>query len=133
MPLYHTLATKLRKLSLVEFACVKIVYIIFAMLVAGLFPDLLDVSGWAYLVLTLVAAAPLWVHLASFQGNIISKARQYLKHNDPAHQALTLISCFSFGLLLAVLFPLLAMGAWWVYILLMVAFAIAPASKVLFR
>ncbi len=80
------LSEKLRKFSLLDLMLVKLVYLFIGLLALSLYPKLVQVGWWFYLVLTLIAAFPLWIHLFSFKGSYLEKAEQYRNTNNPAYQ-----------------------------------------------
>lgn len=120
------LSNKLRKFSIIDFMCVKAVYFVFALFLVSLYPPLKWLSPWAYLILAVLAALPLWVHFAAAPGNFFEKSKHYLRTNTPSNQVLTLIYCFSIGALVAILLPILVSFSWWVYVLAMVVLGIKP-------
>ncbi len=133
MTTYQFLSKKLQKFTLVEFAMVKWVYITLGVLIASLYTPLLAVSGWAFLVITLLAGLPLIVYTLGFKGGIKQKCRQYLQNNNPSNQVLTLISCSFLGIAAAAFCPVLASYEWWVYILIMLILVAKPFNHVFLR
>lgn len=131
MNLYETLSQKLQKLSIADFIMIKWIYLFLGILLATAYHSVFYLSVWFYLILTVVAALPPLMFTLSFKGNIIEKTKQYLAHNNPSNQVLVLISCFSFGITVAVLFPILTGFHWYVYLILMLILAIKPLKKVL--
>lgn len=133
MKMYQYLSQKLQKLSLVDFACIKGVYVILGVLFVSVYPALLSISAWAYLLLAGVSAAPLVLFTLSFKGGLIQKAQEYLKYNNPSNQVLTLISCCSVGMVIAGVFPFIASAFWGIYFILMLLLASKPFFKVFLR
>lgn len=126
MTMYKFLSNKLQKFSVCDFRMVKGVYVILGLFIASLYVPVLGLSAWFYLIFACLAAAPLLMFAFSFEGDIRNKAEQYLKHNNPSNQVLTLVSCVNFGFMLAVIFPFLASWYWWVYLVLIVLLLIKP-------
>ncbi|MCL2468806.1 MAG: hypothetical protein FWF24_01040 [Alphaproteobacteria bacterium] len=133
MKAYQFLSQKLQKFTLVEFAMVEWIYIIFGVLVASLYRPLLVVSGWFYLFVTLIAAAPLLIYFLNFEGSLIQRARQYIAGNNPSNQVLTLLSCAFFGIAATAFFPILTRCDWWIYAGLMILLFIKPFTHLFLR
>lgn len=130
MSLYQFLSKKLQRFTPVEFVMVKWIYVVLGVLVASLYTPLFMVSGWAYLIITLIASIPLMVSVSQFKGNIHKKIKQYLQNNNPSNQVLTLLSCAFFGIAAAVFFPILASLEWWVYVVIIAVLIIKPFTHV---
>lgn len=130
--LYKKLSDKLRKLSIFDFLLIKCVYVIFGVLITAVYFPLVYISIWAYLILAAVATLPLVMFTTSFQGGMIDKAKQYLANNNPSNQVLTLISCTSIGIAIALFFPQLTGIRWYYYLALMLLFAVIPFKKAFF-
>ncbi|QIV94114.1 hypothetical protein [Allofrancisella frigidaquae] len=126
------LSEKLQKFTLVDLVLVKIVYLLVGLLVATSYFALSEVSWVFYLVMFLIAAMPLILHLFSFQGSYLEKARQYLKTNKPAYQVLLFFTQFFFGCMLVTLVPILSLVPWYIYLLLIMVFAIKPMRSNMF-
>lgn len=90
------LAEKLQQFSLLDIALVKIVYFLVGLLVATNYIVLTSVSWIFYLLMFLIAVFPIVIHLFSFEGSYIQKARKYLKTNKPSYQVLLFFSMFFF-------------------------------------
>lgn len=82
------LAEKLQQFSLLDIALFKIVYFLVGLLVATNYIVLTSVSWIFYLLMFLIAVFPIVIHLFSFEGSYIQKARKYLKTNKPSYQVL---------------------------------------------
>ncbi|ACD30401.1 hypothetical protein Q0N14_02030 [Francisella tularensis subsp. mediasiatica] len=126
------LAEKLQQFSLLDIALVKIVYFLVGLLVATNYIVLTSVSWIFYLLMFLIAVFPIVIHLFSFEGSYIQKARKYLKTNKPSYQVLLFFSMFFFACTLAVLIPALSLVPWYVYLILIVIFAIKPMRSNMF-
>ncbi|AIT09982.1 membrane protein [Candidatus Francisella endociliophora] len=126
------LSEKLQQFSLVDIALVKIVYFLVGLLVATNYLVLTNVSWIFYLLMFLTAAFPIVIHLFSFEGSYIEKARMYLKTNKPSYQVLLFFSQFFFGCMIVVLVPVLIIVPWYVYAILIVVFAIKPMRSNMF-
>ncbi|MBK2250380.1 hypothetical protein [Francisella tularensis] len=126
------LAEKLQQFSLLDIALFKIVYFLVGLLVATNYIVLTSVSWIFYLLMFLIAVFPIVVHLFSFEGSYIQKARKYLKTNKPSYQVLLFFSMFFFACTLAVLIPALSLVPWYVYLILIIIFAIKPMRSNMF-
>ncbi|EDZ90828.1 hypothetical protein [Francisella tularensis] len=126
------LAEKLQQFSLLDIALVKIVYFLVSLLVATNYIVLTSVSWIFYLLMFLIAVFPIVIHLFSFEGSYIQKARKYLKTNKPSYQVLLFFSMFFFACTLAVLIPALSLVPWYVYMILIIIFAIKPMRSNMF-
>ncbi|ABO46323.1 hypothetical protein [Francisella tularensis] len=126
------LAEKLQQFSLLDIALVKIVYFLVGLLVATNYIVLTSVSWIFYLLMFLIAVFPIVIHLFSFEGSYIQKARKYLKTNKPSYQVLLFFSMFFFACTLAVLIPALSLVPWYVYLILIIIFAIKPMRSNMF-
>ncbi|AEE87873.1 hypothetical membrane protein [Francisella cf. novicida Fx1] len=126
------LAEKLQRFSLLDIALVKIVYFLVGLLVATNYIVLTSVSWIFYLLMFLIAVFPIVIHLFSFEGSYIQKARKYLKTNKPSYQVLLFFSMFFFACTLAVLIPALSLVPWYVYLILIIIFAIKPMRSNMF-
>lgn len=131
MTLYQKLSNKLRRLSIFDFILIKWVYLTLGILLASTYPPLYYLSIWSYLILSLIAATPLLMLTFSFNGNLFEKAKQYLANNTPSNQVLTLISCASIGIALAIFLPILTQLRWYLYLIIMLLLALKPLLKVL--
>jgi hypothetical protein len=120
------LEAKLQRFSILDLSLVKSVYFVFGLLLCSLYPKLLMLNWWFYLILVVLCALPLEVHLFSQKGNLIEKMTAYLKTNNPSNQVLLFLSVFFFSAMIAVLLPFLTYAYWWVYVILMVCLAIKP-------
>jgi hypothetical protein len=126
------LSEKLQQFSLLDIALVKVVYLLVGFLVATNYLVLTMVSWIFYLVLFLIAACPIVIHLFSFEGSYIEKAHKYLKTNKPSYQVLLFFSMFFFACMIVVLVPALILVPWYVYLVLIVVFAIKPMRSNMF-
>lgn len=126
------LAEKLQRFSLLDIALVKIVYFLVGLLVATNYIVLTSVSWIFYLLMFLIAVFQIVIHLFSFEGSYIQKARKYLKTNKPSYQVLLFFSMFFFACTLAVLIPALSLVPWYVYLILIIIFAIKPMRSNMF-
>ena len=126
------LSEKLQKFSLADIMLVKGVYFLVGLLIVTNYLVLTMVSWVFYLVMFLIAAFPLALHLLSFEGSYIQKARQYLKTNKPAYQVLLFFSRFFFACMIVVLLPAAMLVPWYVYIVLIILLAIKPMKSNLF-
>ncbi|APC91067.1 MULTISPECIES: hypothetical protein [Francisella] len=126
------LAEKLQQFTLVDIALVKIVYFLVGVLVATNYLVLTTVSWIFYLLMFLTAVFPIVIHLFSFEGSYIEKARMYIKTNKPSYQVLLFFSQFFFACMLVVLVPILIVVPWYVYAILIVVFAIKPMRSNMF-
>jgi hypothetical protein len=123
------LSKQLQKFTLVDISCVKTVYFVFGLLIFMLYSRLAFVDWWFYGTLFVLCWLPLAVHFFSQTGTLIEKAQAFLGTNNPSNQVLLFLSTFFFAFMLCALMPVLASGAWWVYVVIMVAFAIKPLTK----
>ncbi|MBK2008850.1 hypothetical protein IB622_00445, partial [Francisella orientalis] len=82
------LSEKLQRFTLVDIALVKIVYFLVGLLIISSYSTLALVSWVFYLLMFLTAVFPIVIHLLSFEGLYIEKARKYLKTNKPLYQVL---------------------------------------------
>ncbi|MED7787444.1 hypothetical protein [Francisella sp. 19X1-34] len=126
------LSEKLQHFTLVDIALVKIVYFLVGLLIATNYLVLTEVSWIFYLLMFLVAVFPIVIHLFSFEGSYVEKARMYLKTNKPSYQVLLFFSMFFFACMLAVLIPALILVPWYAYVILIVVFAIKPMRSNMF-
>lgn len=126
------LSNQLRKFTLVDFVFVKSVYFVVGLFIYTLYPALASLGWWFYLILTILCALPLYVHLFSQTGNLLQKAHEYLKTNNPSNQVLLFLSLFFFASMMSSLIPVLVSGSWWVYVLIIVVLAIKPLTKTWF-
>ena len=132
MGLEQFLSGKLRRFSIVDIGFVKAVYFLFGLLVYSVYPPLAAPDWWLWLALGILTGFPLVIHFFSFPGGWFDKGRAYLESNSPALQVLLLLTQLFAAFLLADLLPVLASGAWWVYIGLIVLLAIKPMTKPVF-
>jgi len=132
MGLEQFLSGKLRRFSIVDIGFVKAVYFLFGLLVYSVYPPLAAPDWWLWLALGILTGFPLVIHFFSFPGGWFDKGRAYLESNSPALQVLLLLTQLFAAFLLADLLPVLASGAWWVYIGLIVLLAIKPMTKTVF-
>lgn len=128
MSLETFLSKKLQNFSLVDMSFVKLVYLLVAFLVFSLYPVLELLDWWAYLILAIIAALPLYVHIFSAKGSLIAKSKNYLKTNNPSNQVLLFLCMFFVGCMFCVLLPVLASYVWWYYVVAIVVLAIKPAT-----
>jgi hypothetical protein len=126
------LSGKLRKFSILDIGLVKAVYFLFGLLIYAEYPPLTEPDWWFWLVLAIVSGFPLVIHYFGFEGDLFEKGRAYLESNSPALQVLLLLTQVFAAFLLASLLPVLASGAWWVYVGLIVLLAIKPMTKTVF-
>ncbi|ASG68557.1 hypothetical protein fh0823_15980 [Francisella halioticida] len=126
------LSEKLQRFTLVDIALVKIVYFLVGLLVVTNYLVLTTVSWIFYLLMALMAVFPIVIHLFSFEGSYVEKARMYLKTNKPSYQVLLFFSQFFFACMLTVLIPALILVPWYVYVILIVIFAIKPMRSNMF-
>ena len=126
------LSEKLQKFSLVDIALVKCVYFLVGLLIATSYLVLTTVSWVFYTLMFLIAALPIVLHLLSFEGSYLEKARQYLKTNKPAYQVLLFFSMFFFACAIAVLLPAATLVPWYAYVVLIGLLAIKPMRSNLF-
>lgn len=126
------LSEKLQQFSLLDIALVKLVYFLVGLLVATNYLPLTNISWIFYLLMLLTAAFPIVIHLFSFEGSYIEKARMYLKTNKPSYQVLLFFSQFFFACMVVVLVPVLIVVPWYVYAILIVVFAIKPMRSNMF-
>ncbi|MDX2346145.1 MAG: hypothetical protein QNK11_04660 [Legionella sp.] len=123
------LSKQLQKFTLVDLSFVKSVYFVFGLLIFTLYSRLSFLDWWFYCILFVLCWLPLAVHFFSQDGDVLDKARAFLKTNNPSNQVLLFLSTFFFAFMLCVLIPALASVSWWVYVILMVALAIKPLTK----
>ena len=132
------LTGKLRKFSIVDIGFVKAVYFLLGLLVYSMrhFPPLViglaAPDWWFWLALGMVSGFPLVTHFYSFPGGWFEKGLAYLRSNSPALQVLLFLTQFFAACLLANLLPVLAAGAWWIYVGLIALLAIKPMTKTVF-
>lgn len=121
------LSSKLSRFSFLEYVLVMVVYFFFSLLITSFYTTLERIDWWFYLILVLICAFPLLVHLFSQPGvHFGEKFNSCLKNNNPSLQINLFFAVFFFAQFLIVLFPILAQGAWWIYVILIVIFAILP-------
>lgn len=120
------LEEKLQKFSVIDITFVKLVYFVFGLLIVSLYPKLLLLNWWFYLILTILCAFPLEIHLFSQQGSLLERMTAYLKTNNPSNQVLLFLSVFFFASMIACILPFLTYFYWWIYIILIVGLAIKP-------
>jgi hypothetical protein len=132
MSLESFLSKKLQRFSLLDMALVKLVYLIVSFLLFSLYSPLESLDWWAYLVLAVMAALPLYIHEFSVKGSLSEKLQNYLKTNNPSNQVLLFITMFGFGCMLCTLLPVLASYVWWHYVIVIIILAIKPATKNLY-
>jgi hypothetical protein len=132
MSIEQFLSGKLRTFSIFDIGLVKAVYFIFGLLVYSVYSSLVEPDWWFWLILTIVSGFPLVIHYFGFPGGLTEKGRAYLESNSPALQVLLLLTQVFAAFLLANLFPVLASGAWWIYVGLIVLLAIKPMTKTVF-
>jgi hypothetical protein len=120
------LESKLQKFSILDLALIKSVYFVSGLLICLLYPKLLSLGWWFYLLLTVLCSMPLSIHLLSQKGNLLEKTTGYLKTNNPSNQVLLFLSVFFFSLIIGVLFPVITHAYWWVYLIIIACLAIKP-------
>jgi hypothetical protein len=126
------LTTKLRTFSAIDIGLVKLVYLLVGLLVQSLYAPLVALEWWFYLVLAIIASAPLYMRLLAAEGGLGQKIEAYLKSNDPAHQVLLFLCMLFIGFMLGRLFPGLISASWWVYVIIMAIAAIKPITKTVY-
>lgn len=132
MSLESFLSKKLQKFSILDFALVKLTYLIVAYLIFSLYSPLAQIDWWAYLILAIITALPLYVHEFSVKGSLLTKMKNYLKTNNLSNQILLFITIFALGSMLCVLFPVLASYEWWIYVIAIIIVAIKPATTTIY-
>lgn len=126
------LAEKLQQFSLLDIALVKIVYFLVGLLVATNYIVLTSVSWIFYLLMFLIAVFPIVIHLFSHLRVHISKKRvNILKQISHHTKYFCSLVCF-FACTLAVLIPALSLVPWYVYLILIIIFAIKPMRSNMF-
>lgn len=120
------LEKRLQKFSILDISLIKSVYFILGLLIASLYPQLIDSSWVFYFILSILCATPLSIHLFAQKGNYFQKLRLYLKTNNPSNQMLLFLSTFFFALMISCILPMLTEFSWWVYFTLIIALAIKP-------
>lgn len=124
------LTNKLSRFSLLEYILVMLVYLVIGLLIASFYTPLQTLGWWFDLIVVVLSAFPLIVHLLSQPGKRFrERINSCLKHNTPALQVLLFISMFFFALFMISLLPLLAQVKWWIYVILIIVFAILPLRK----
>ncbi len=132
MSIESFLSGKLRRFTVVDIGFVKVVYFLFGLLVFSVYPPLVETDWWFFLAIALACGLPLGFHFFSFAGSLLEKGQAYAQSNLPAYQVLLFMTQFFFALTLGSLFPVLASGDWWVYVLIMIVAAIKPLTKTWF-
>jgi hypothetical protein len=132
MSVEQFLSGKLRKFSILDIGLVKAVYFLFGLLLYSAYVPLRQPDWWFWLLLGGVSGFPLVIHLFSFPGNWFAKGRAYLESNSPALQVLLFLTQLFAAFLVAALLPVLASGAWWIYVGLIALLAIKPMTKTVF-
>ena len=122
------LSKKLQQFSILDLGLVKCVYLVVGLLIYSLYPKLSALNWWFYLVLTLLCSMPLWIHLFSQKGNLLEKAHNYLKTNNPSNQVLLALAMFFLALMLGTLLPFLISAHWWIYVVVIAILAIKPLT-----
>ncbi|MDF1757494.1 MAG: hypothetical protein P1U74_04270 [Legionellaceae bacterium] len=120
------LKEKLQKFSIVDIGLIKGVYLLVGLLLCSLYPKLITIHWFFYLIVSIFCSLPIWVHLFSQKGSLIKKATEYLKTNNPANQTLLFFTMFFFALMLGSLIPAITQFDWWVYLIAIVVLAIKP-------
>ncbi|MDD3668992.1 MAG: hypothetical protein PHX68_01720 [Alphaproteobacteria bacterium] len=126
------LSARLRRLSIVDFALIEMIYIALGLLLAKAYAPFASLGWGVYLTLSLVCALPVWMRILGYAGSIWEREKQFLKNNTPAYQVLVLIACVSFSLFASVLFPSLLAAPYWVYIALIGLLAVKPIRRAWF-
>ena len=126
------LSKKLQKFSVLDLVLVKLVYLFIGILVFSIYVPLSQISWWFYLILTMIAAFPLYLHTFSFSGDYFSKAKMYVKTNNPSNQVLLFLTMFFFAGLLATFFPALVQFHWWYYLIVIIVLAVKPLKSTIF-
>lgn len=126
MTIESYLEKKLQKFSVVDLVFIKTVYLVLGLLVCSLYPKLITLHWFYYLILSFFCSLPLMVHLFSQKGNLTKKITKYLKTNNPANQMLLFLATFFFALMLGTLIPVIIELNWWIYLIVIIILAIKP-------
>ena len=120
------LEKRLQRFTVLDISLIKCVYFLVGLLVASLYPELVDLSFGFYLILCIFCAMPVYVRLFSQSGPLVSKIKSYLKTNNLSNQMLLFLATLFFALMVAALMPVITEYPWWGYVLAMVILAIKP-------
>ncbi len=126
------LSEKLQRFSLVDIMLVRVVYLLIGLLTASLYTQLAMISWIFYVVMMLIAGSPIIFRLFSFEGSMLSRAKQFVKSNMPSFQILLFFISFFLGCALVSAIPWLIGVDWWIYVGLIVVFAIKPMKSNMF-
>lgn len=126
------LSGKLRNFTFFDLVLVQFVYLLVGLFIFSIYPRLSAIQWWFYLILTIIAAFPIYIHFMSAKGDYMTKAKAYVKSNNPAFQVLLFLSLFFFACLLSSWFVFFLNISWWYYIIAIVVLAIKPMRANLF-
>ncbi len=130
MTIESYLSKKLSRFNIVDIFFVIGVYIVFSLLIAELYDKLVLIDWWFYLILMGLSMFPLLARFFSQPGgSLADKMHSCLKNNGPMQQVLLFFTTFFLAMILVNCFPVLASGAWWIYVVVMVVLAIKPMTK----
>lgn len=124
------LSEKLRRFEIMDYVFVMLVYFVFGLMVLSVYPPLMGIGWWFYLILLVICALPLIIHLMSQPGDtLLSKFNPCVKSNTPSLQVLLSLTMFFTACIIVSLIPLLAHVKWWIYLIIMVIFSLKPLQK----
>ncbi len=132
MNLYKKIDNNLSKFTTNEFMYIKLVYLFISLLIVSLYQKLTTISFLFYLIMLCIFLFPLVLEGLSYKGDREEKLEQYLIHNTVSKQVLVFSSCFFVGIILSQLFPFLLNIKSYVYLFLIILFAVKPMKKSLY-
>ena len=126
------IANKLRKFSLIDICLVSIVYFLVGLLIATNYYPLQNISWIFYLVLICITGIPIILHLFTVEGPLLDRIHHYVKTNNQAYQTLLFLTMFFLGCIVATFITSLCLIPSYIYIILIIIFAIKPMRSNLF-
>ncbi|HAU0990328.1 TPA: hypothetical protein ACT9M9_001656 [Legionella pneumophila] len=124
------LSDKLRRFEVIDYIFVILVYYVFGLMILSVYPPLMGIAWWFYLIVLAICAFPLIIHLISQPGKtLLSKFNPCVKSNTPSLQVLLSLVMFFAACIVVSFIPMLAHVKWWVYLIIMVLLSLKPLQK----
>lgn len=81
------LSEKLRRFEVIDYIFVMLVYYVLGLMILSVYPPLMGIAWWFYLIVLVICAFPLIIHLISQPGEtLLSKFNPCVKSNTPSLQ-----------------------------------------------
>jgi hypothetical protein len=124
------LSEKLRRFEVIDYIFVMLVYYVFGLMILSVYPPLMSIAWWFYLIVLIICAFPLIIHLISQPGEtLLSKFNPCVKSNTPSLQILLSLVMFFAACIIVSFIPMLAHVKWWIYLIILVLLSLKPLQK----